>query len=113
MFDPEYVRGKSAYMAGKPIDETRPERWVKGYLDAKFVADIQVRANYLRIKMLDDGTVVGIGDLMFTRAIYFDANLEGCEKRFCFSDRDLADAEFDRIKSCDTYPVGWIAKRPM
>ena len=55
--------------------------------------------------------VMAIGDLMFTRAIYMDADLNGWGRRFCFENRALADSEFQRITSGGQEPVGWIASR--
>jgi hypothetical protein len=34
------------------------------------------------------------------------------EKRYCFSDKPLAKAEFDKLQSGDDVPSGWIATRP-
>lgn len=74
--------------------------------------EIQERAQYIKIKTLADGTIVGLGDLAFTRAIYFDVDLCGHAKRFCFDPRWRADEEFDKLTDGDTYPTGWIATRP-
>ena len=67
--------------------------------------------SYKDVRLLDDGTIVGIGDLMFTRAIYMDMNAIGWGRRFCFEDRALADAEYAKITSGDDEPTGWIARR--
>ena len=67
--------------------------------------------SYEDVRMLDDGTIVGIGNLMFTRAIYMDMNGNGWGRRFCFEDRALADQEYQRITSGDDEPTGWIARR--
>ena len=66
---------------------------------------------YRELRMLEDGTIVGIGELMFTRAIYMDMNPDGWGRRFCFEDRALADQEYQRIASGDDEPTGWIARR--
>jgi hypothetical protein len=66
---------------------------------------------YRDVRMLDDGTIVGIGELMFTRAIYMDMNLNGWGRRFCFDDRPLADEQYQQIVSGDQEPTGWIARR--
>uniref|UniRef100_A0AAU6W1Q6 Uncharacterized protein n=1 Tax=Pseudomonas phage Nican01 TaxID=3138540 RepID=A0AAU6W1Q6_9CAUD len=79
---------------------------------SEFEAEIQRIGLYDRIRTLEDGTVVGMRELMFTRAIFFDCDLTGFEKRFCFKDTALADAEFDRLVDIDSEPVGWIARRP-
>ncbi len=66
---------------------------------------------YRELRMLEDGTIVGIGDLMFTRAIYMDMDMHGWGRRFCFEDRALADQEYQRITSGNDEPTGWIARR--
>jgi hypothetical protein len=43
--------------------------------------------SYQVVSYLKDGTIVGLGDLMFTRAIYIDMDLSGWGKRFCFEDK--------------------------
>jgi hypothetical protein len=73
--------------------------------------EIRALGGYRDIKLLEDGSIVGIGDLMFTRAIYMDMNPTGWGRRFCFEDRTLADTEYAKITSEDTEPVGWIARR--
>lgn len=66
---------------------------------------------YREVRMLDDGCIVGIGDLMFTRAIYMDMNANGWGRRFCFEDRELANKEYTRLTDGDQEPTGWIARR--
>lgn len=72
---------------------------------------IQEHGAYLNVRALEDGSIVAIGDLIFTRAIYMDVELNGWGRRFCFEDRALADSEFDRLKSELDEPIGWIARR--
>jgi hypothetical protein len=67
--------------------------------------------SYREVRTLDDGTIVGIGELMFTRAIYMDMHLDGWGRRFCFQDKALANKEFERLSDGDHEPVGWIARR--
>lgn len=112
MFDPEHVRGRSAHRAGKPIETDRPQRWLDGYREAEFEAEIKRLGQYDRIRTLEDGTVVGMRELMFTRAIFFDCDLVGHDKRFCFDNPARADEEFDRLVDIDSEPTGWIARRP-
>ena len=66
---------------------------------------------YREVRVLKDGCIVGIGNMMFTRAIYMDMHADGWGKRFCFEDRALADAEYKKLQSEDDEPVGWIARR--
>jgi hypothetical protein len=72
---------------------------------------IQQLGNYLVVDFLRDGTIIGLGELMFTRAIYIDLDLNGWGKRFCFEDRDLAVQEYMKLKTGDDEPTGWIARR--
>ena len=72
---------------------------------------IQQLGNYLVVDFLRDGTIIGLGELMFTRAIYMDMDLNGWGKRFCFEDRDLAVQEYMKLKTGDDEPTGWIARR--
>lgn len=66
---------------------------------------------YLDIRELEDGTIVGIADLLYTRAIFFDMSLTGFSQRFCFSDKELANKEFQKLKNMDSEPEGYIARR--
>lgn len=66
---------------------------------------------YLDIRELEDGTIIGIADLLYTRAIFFDMSLTGFSQRFCFSDKELADREFKKLKNMDSEPEGYIARR--
>ena len=62
-------------------------------------------------RALEDGSIIAINNLLYTRAIYMDCNLTGFGRRFCFEDRALANKEFARLKNEDDEPVGWIARR--
>jgi hypothetical protein len=66
---------------------------------------------YVSVRELPDGTIVGIGRLLFTTAIYMDMNRHGWGRRFCFEDRDLAWEEYHKLQTGDDVPQGWIARR--
>lgn len=66
---------------------------------------------YQNLRTLEDGTVVGSGDLMFTHALYIDLNEYGWSKRFCFEDKNLAISELNKLQSGDQEPSGFIARR--
>lgn len=72
---------------------------------------IQQLGNYTVVDFLRDGTIIGLGELMFTRAIYIDLDLNGWGKRFCFEDRALAVEEYMKLKTGDDEPTGWVARR--
>ncbi len=79
--------------------------------DAELLAQIKELGAYRDVRLLDDGSIIAIGELMFTRAIYMDVNQDGWGRRFCFQDKPLADKEFQRLSNEDTEPSGWIARR--
>jgi hypothetical protein len=79
--------------------------------DEALLQRIQQLGNYLVVDFLGDGTIIGLGDLMFTRAIYIDLDLLGWGKRFCFEDKALAVAEYAKLQTGDDEPTGWIARR--
>ena len=78
----------------------------------EFEDEIRARGDYLDVRTLEDGTVIGLGELAFTRAIYFDMDLAGWGRRFCYEDRQLAVIEYAKIVNGNTEPQGFIAQRP-
>jgi hypothetical protein len=66
---------------------------------------------YDNLRMLDDGTIVGTLDLIYTRAMYIGLSRSGFEKRFCFKNRSMADSELEKIVTGDDEPTGYIARR--
>ncbi len=79
--------------------------------DSELMATIKAYGLYSDVRTLDDGSIIAIGNLIFTRAIYLDVCITGWGRRFCFEDRALADREFQRLESGDQEPVGWVARR--
>lgn len=69
-------------------------------------------SGYLRARVLPDGSVAGVLDLLTTRAVVLGCNEDGWSNRFCFADRALADQRFDELQSEDDVPEGFIARRP-
>lgn len=67
--------------------------------------------SYRETKVLADGSVAAIGDLLFTRAIFLGCNAWGFARRFCFEDRALADQRFKELTSEDDEPAGYTARR--
>lgn len=67
--------------------------------------------SYQDVRRLSDGTIIGIGDLMYTRAIYMDMDLYGWGRRFCFEDKERATCEYEILQTGDDQPSGWIARR--
>lgn len=66
---------------------------------------------YRNLRELEDGTVVGTMELLFTRAIFIDLTFSGWEKRFCFQDKDLALVELAKLQTGDDEPQGYVARR--
>lgn len=66
---------------------------------------------YLEARVLPDGSVAGLADLLFTRSIALGCNLEGWAVRYCFEDRMLADQRFAELMSEDDVPAGHVATR--
>lgn len=67
---------------------------------------------YTNLRTLDDGTVVGTIELMFTRALCIGLNRWSWERRYCYESRLLATVAAHAILTGDDEPVpGWVAKR--
>lgn len=66
---------------------------------------------YLRARILPDGSVAALQDLMFTRAICLGLHEYGWVRRFCFADPELADRRIEELHSEDDEPQGYIARR--
>lgn len=66
---------------------------------------------YRAARVLPDGTVAALLDLMFTRAIVLDCNMTGYGNRFCFEDKALADKRFAELVSDEDVPEGFVARR--
>lgn len=77
----------------------------------EIIAILEKENYYLQVRELEDGSIVALGELLFTRAIYTDVSLTGFGNRFCFDKRELAESEFYKLKDMDSEPKGWIARR--
>ena len=77
--------------------------------DAELIEEL--KQDYLDVRLLKDGSIVAIGNLLFTRAIYMDVDRYGWGRRFCFEDKALAMVEYAKLQNGDQEPVGWIARR--
>lgn len=66
---------------------------------------------YIEVRVLPDATVAVLRDLLFTRAISLDCDVEGLGPRFCFEDRELATRRFRELQSADDVPEGFVARR--
>jgi len=79
-----------------------------------FIDQIKAMGNgtFIDVRELADGTIIGLGKLLYTTAIYIDMDLCGWRQRYCFDDPKRVAAEYDSLASGDDTPVGWIAQRP-
>lgn len=66
---------------------------------------------YTEVRVLPDGSIAAIGDLLFTRAIHLGCHWDGWTRRFCFEDRALATQRFHELTSEDDTPEGFTARR--
>lgn len=66
---------------------------------------------YIDCRVLEDGTVAGLYDLLYTRAVMLGCTRDSWTNRFCFEDRALATQRFHELKSEDDVPEGHIASR--
>lgn len=80
--------------------------------DDALLAEIKEMGEYRDVRLLPDGSIAAIGDLLFTRALYLGCTRWGWERRFCFDNRTLADQRFLELQSEDDDPKGYIASRP-
>lgn len=70
-----------------------------------------VRPLYAMVRVLPDGSIAGLHDLLYTRAVFLGVNLYGWTKRYCFEDRALATRRFHELASEDDIPEGYTARR--
>lgn len=77
---------------------------------AKRVAEA-LEGEYMRVRILPDGSVAALDDLLYTRAIYLGVTRESWARRFCFEDRALASQRFVELESEDDEPHGYVARR--
>lgn len=65
----------------------------------------------LDVRVLADGSVAYMVDLIYTRSIALGCHGDGWSKRYCFEDRELANRRFDALQSEDDVPEGFVATR--
>jgi hypothetical protein len=75
-------------------------------------AHVRSMGDYLDVRILPDGSVAAVGNLLTTRALFLGCNAWGWERRFCFADRELALIRFSELQSENDIPEGFIASRP-
>lgn len=65
----------------------------------------------LGVRVLPDGSIAALFDLIYTRSILLGIDRHGWSKRFCFAERGLAYRRFQELQSEDDVPEGYIDSR--
>lgn len=79
--------------------------------DYRLLEDLE-QDGYFDLRVLEDGSVVGLGRLMFTTALYIGLNEISWERRYCYEDAGLAKAALMGLVTGDDFPLeGYVAKR--
>ena len=68
-------------------------------------------AMYLDVRVLPDGSVAALCELLYTRSVILGCTQDSWARRFCFKDRALATKRFGELQSEDDVPEGFIATR--
>lgn len=77
------------------------------------LCDEIVRENdYLAGRVLPDGSIACIVQLVTTRAIILGVSRYGWTRRFCYRDYIAMMSEYGKLQTEDDEPQGWIARRP-
>lgn len=73
--------------------------------------DLRESGGFLAVRILPDGSVAGLLELLFTRAVALGCGESSFANRFCFEDRELAVKRFCELQSEDDVPEGHTASR--
>jgi hypothetical protein len=79
--------------------------------EQQLLETLKANGEYQDLRLLDDGTIVGTGKLMYTTALYVGITDTGYERRYCYKDISALKNSLQSIKTIDDEPNGWIAKR--
>lgn len=71
-----------------------------------------LKSQYLDVRVLPDGSIAALCELITTRSIILGVTRDSWESRFCFRDRTLASVRFAELQTEDDVPAGFIARRP-
>lgn len=67
---------------------------------------------YFNLRVLDDGTIIGNLDLLYTRSLVIDLDRVGWGKRYCYENRAQAVSACKAMSSGDDEPLaGYVASR--
>lgn len=67
---------------------------------------------YAMTRVLPDGSIAGLTQLITTVALTVGMNQWGWEKRFCFRTWAEAIEQYHALRSEDDEPTGFVARRP-
>lgn len=71
-----------------------------------------IENGYKNLRTLEDGTIVGTLDLLYTRSLVVDLTQEGWGKRYCYENRGKAVSACKAMLSGDDEPLaGYVASR--
>lgn len=66
---------------------------------------------YSHVRRLENGVCIGIGELIFTSAVYYGLSYYGWKKRWCFSTLSEAIESISEWDGEGDPPGCWVAKR--
>lgn len=73
---------------------------------------MELRQHYQAVRVLDDGSIAGVGRLPTTTAVHLGMTRCGWESRYCYADPLQALEVLCALKSEDDVPEGWVSSRP-
>lgn len=79
--------------------------------DYRLLEDLE-QNGYYQLRVLADGTVAGLGKLLYTTALHIGLNEISWERRYCYEDSALAEKALQGLITGDDMPLeGYVAKR--
>ena len=63
--------------------------------------------DYLKVRKLEDGRIIAVGNLLFHYSLYIDLNLHGYEYRYCYPDLEDAMNALETWSGQDDPPGFW------
>ena len=76
------------------------------------IIDVLEDEGYENLRVLDDGTIIGTGKLIFTTPLYVDLSRSGWGERYCYQIEELALQALGSMQSGEDEPLsGFVATR--
>lgn len=67
---------------------------------------------FIELRVLEDGSICGIGKLMYTTALYIGLDSTGWERRYCYPEKQQAQKALGYLVTGDDEPAtGYVARR--